>query len=699
MKLARFRVTKFRSVKDSGWIEAGDVTSLIGTNESGKTNVLVPLWKLNPAKDGEINPIADYPRTEYNAIRAMSKEDKPIFIRAEFALTPTILEKVSRLAPTIDPALMEVVCVSRDFAGEYFYDFPKFTSCTAIPKQELIVALHAIRNSIDSAPVAQDMGQVHKTTSLGTLDRMLANANALSDAVSLDELNPIKATLDTLAERGTQADELLSVISRAISDHVGPLHLRLTAPDPALVDSIQEIIRAALPIFVYYSTYGNLDSEIYLPHVIENLQRTDLGTREEAKARTLRVLFDFVRLNAKEILELGKDIDETKAKASLEAIQQSATRKKEREILLQSAGTALTESFRHWWKQGAYRIRFQADGAHFRIWVSDDIRPEEIELEGRSTGLQWFLSFYLIFLVEAQSAHKQAILLLDEPGLSLHPVAQKDLSKFFENLTQTNQLIFTTHSPFLIDSDHLDRVRAVYVDEEGKTAVSPDLRASQTGPQSKSVYSVHAALGLTVSDTLLQGCRPIIVEGISDQILLSAIKNLLVANGKLKPQKEMLFLPSGGVSGVKAVVSIVTGKDEELPFVLLDADKQGREMAEKLRGGLYASVKERVLSIADCIAMVDAELEDLTDAARMAPIIDRYLKGPDDYPFAEATTSGAPIVPQIKEYAARHGIVLLDGWKVELARAIKARLLRRDAGIVFAADLPAWEKLFDLLNA
>ncbi len=54
MKLLQFRVTNFRSVADSGWIAADDVTALIGTNESGKTNLLLPLWKLHPAKDGEI---------------------------------------------------------------------------------------------------------------------------------------------------------------------------------------------------------------------------------------------------------------------------------------------------------------------------------------------------------------------------------------------------------------------------------------------------------------------------------------------------------------------------------------------------------------------------------------------------------------------------------------------------------------------
>jgi recombinational DNA repair ATPase RecF len=66
MKLTGFRVTNFRSVEDSGWIDASDVTALIGTNESGKTNLLIPLWKLNPAKGGEIEPLLDYPRNRYH---------------------------------------------------------------------------------------------------------------------------------------------------------------------------------------------------------------------------------------------------------------------------------------------------------------------------------------------------------------------------------------------------------------------------------------------------------------------------------------------------------------------------------------------------------------------------------------------------------------------------------------------------------
>lgn len=93
----KFQVENFRSVADSGWIETSDVTALIGTNESGKTNLLMPLWKLNPAgKDGVVNLLADAPRNRYNVIR--DAEKKPIFIRAVFELDDAEGDTVAAIA-------------------------------------------------------------------------------------------------------------------------------------------------------------------------------------------------------------------------------------------------------------------------------------------------------------------------------------------------------------------------------------------------------------------------------------------------------------------------------------------------------------------------------------------------------------------------------------------------------------------------
>lgn len=152
-----------------------------------------------------------------------------------------------------------------------------------------------------------------------------------------------------------------------------------------------------------------------------------MSQRESAKARTVRVLFDFVKLNPQEILEMGKENILNNDPERTEIISR---KKEERQVLLESASSNFSKSFNEWWKQGNYKFSFKADGDYFKIWVADSIRPESIELEARSTGLQWFFSFYLVFLVESQRRHKNAILLLDEPGVTLHPSAQEDLFKF-----------------------------------------------------------------------------------------------------------------------------------------------------------------------------------------------------------------------------------------------------------------------------
>src|SRR5436853_3012570 len=94
---------------------------------------------------------------------------------------------------------------------------------------------------------------------------------------------------------------------------------RVTKPHPQEVAEARKMVLNNLPKFVYYSTYGNLDSEIYLPHVIQNMKRKDLGAREQAKARTLKVLFEFVKLQPQEVLELGRDFEDSSNRQPTEA--------------------------------------------------------------------------------------------------------------------------------------------------------------------------------------------------------------------------------------------------------------------------------------------------------------------------------------------------------------------------------------------
>ena len=96
MKLLRFLVTKFRSVMDSGWIDCDDVTTLVGINEAGKSNLLLALWKLKPAKEGEVDPLHDLPINLYSAERD-NLENIP-FISAEFLVEKKLMRSISQKA-------------------------------------------------------------------------------------------------------------------------------------------------------------------------------------------------------------------------------------------------------------------------------------------------------------------------------------------------------------------------------------------------------------------------------------------------------------------------------------------------------------------------------------------------------------------------------------------------------------------------
>jgi hypothetical protein len=412
MRLIRFKVADFRSVDNSDWIDVERVTALIGVNESGKTNLLLPLWKFNPAREGEIKPTSDYPKGNFAAVRADPAAFD--FITTEFELDEDLAKKISELTGV--PASDLRICqVSRDFEGTYTVEFPGHNRPSGVEAATIAKEIDMAIAEIGSMSPLQKEGSL-KDDILATLRTAKPNPKQ-SEFLSVDDLTSLKdcfqAKLPQTPAPTSSLVPRIKLLCEALDKCADPLK----SPAPEDAEGVFDLVIGSLPRFVYYSNYGNLDSEIYLPHVVDNLKRKDLGAREAAKARTLRVLFSFVRLQPKEILELGRDFATTDdRKPSETEIAEIATKKRERTILLNSAGTDLTKRFKDWWKQGDYTFEFQADGDHFRIWVSDSRRPEKVELEDRSSGLQWFLSFYLIFLVESSRDHRGGFCFLMNPG-------------------------------------------------------------------------------------------------------------------------------------------------------------------------------------------------------------------------------------------------------------------------------------------
>jgi predicted ATP-dependent endonuclease of OLD family len=682
-KLRKFRVQNFRSIVDSDWILSNDNNCLIGTNESGKTNLLLALWKLKPANDEPIIPLIDYPRKKY--VDYKETKGNEIFISAEFELEDKEAENLSTLSGW-HKELCKTVLIQRRYNGDYIIQLSK-NKINEFPSNELIKFLESIKEKINNSDILKNEDEVNKKDLIDNINRVISDLQPDTELDKESIENALSKIEDNLTSKYSRKKNINSFFENNYFSEKTKLLSAFSEQGIELNKNAKEFILKTIPTFVYYSDYGNLDTEIYLPHVIENMGRDDLGEKERAKVRSLKVLFDFVKLSPEEILELGKEAlprkvitiqkdqynreinrNEDIEHPEYEDINEVSEHKKEREILLQSASTKLTQDFKNWWKQGNYKFRFQADGNHFRIWVSDEKRSEEIELEGRSRGLQWFFSFFLVFLVESKDAHSNCILLLDEPGISLHPVAQMDLIRFFSSLSKDNQIIYTTHSPFLVDANNLGNVYAMFIGENGESIVSPDLRAN-IKISSKSIYPVHAAIGLTVSETLLLGSDPILVEGVSDQIYLQLIKRYILSIGKYKNKRELVFVPTGGVKGMSPVIKILLGRDNNLPFVVLDADNSGIEKKKQLENDLYKEEKNKILTMNDFLGEGEWEIEDLMPNEELARIFAkkfRRVNSEDEFDYIY--DKDKPIVPQMEKFANENGYKLEKGWKVELAK-------------------------------
>lgn len=702
--LLRYKVINFRSIEESDWIEAGENTCLVGTNEAGKTNLLIALWKLRPANNEPIIPLADYPRHLYSQYKADGHEND-VFIKADFELDEEVKNKVAQDC-NCDPEQVAITLIQRMYNGNYDISLP-YSKIEKYKRERMEKVISDFQEILNRSEYYTKENEELKNK----IERVLSNLFEGLDNEYLEqnEVEGVVSKINSLFPDFGKKQNLPELFNK----HLLPILYKIVDSfnGKAIVstEETKQYILENIPKFVYYSDYGNLDSEIYLPRVIEDLQRTDLTESARAKARTLDVLFQYVKLSPQEIYELGNDrktivkkidaydreISSKEQNLSEEEVAQWAEKKKERGVLLRSAASELTKSFKKWWQQGNYIFSFEADGSHFRINVSDELRPESIELEGRSRGLQWFFSFFLVFLVETKQEHANAILLLDEPGLSLHPLAQYDLATFFRNLSENNQLIYTSHSPFLVDMDNLANVKAVYVDKtSGRTKISSNLRYDEADAE-KSIYPVHAALGLTVSDTLLLGCTPVLVEGPSDQILLTLIKRYLISKGKMLNNKELVFIPTGGVRGMGPVTKLVSSRDNQLPYVLLDSDKPGKDYLKQLKNGTYKEQEEKVLDVATFLGDKAFEIEDLIPAKTLAGMIDRIYRG-KTY-FEDVLIEGEPIVDQIEKWAADNALNLELGWKVDVARELLNNFDRVTRDI--PAELEAhWVTLFETFS-
>lgn len=661
LTFVEFKVTNFRNIDDSGWIPLERVTALVGRNESGKTALLKALHKFNPASEEPYSPQKDFPRDRFTR-DYRDGGDWPA-CAVKFTIAPQLWEAVPKGDGLTLPTQ---VVVTRFYDGSMEYVFEPMPVEPIVSREILDEAFKQFRESAIalSAP-APDQEPTYQSIRTDLLNWCDECDDRLQPFTNLKEEDAI-ATLEFMrgelngrsrGENGSAVTPLQAVLKQQLQ----------LARDPSLQSQLETLIEDNLPVFIYFDNYGVLDSAVFLPRFIDDLQREP----HKPQLRTINAMFKHVQLDARDILELGQSPAENARRAgqqpSPDQIVKDQDKKELRSIKLNSASNDITTRFSAWWKQRRHKVRYEADGDFFRIWISDDRRPDvDIELEARSKGFQWFFSFYLVFLVESEEGHKDAVLLLDEPGLHLHPTAQEELISFFEQLSEKNPLIYSTHSPWLIDGQHLERVRPVTEDDSGHSRIS----VGEWPRDRETIFPLQGAAGYAMVRALFRDRKNILVEGLADYLYLHALSILCRQRGKAALPDDIYITPCGGTKLVGHLASLFLGQTVR-PLVLLDGDDAARVRQDQLLKGLYAGYEKAVLMLDGLFAKEGFEIEDLVGEATLLPALNELF--PKKLSLNKDDRKRGSLVDVLKAAAVRHGLSLPDGWKPEVARRIVSK--------------------------
>jgi hypothetical protein len=284
-------------------------------------------------------------------------------------------------------------------------------------------------------------------------------------------------------------------------------------------------------------------------------------------------LLRLLGFSARELSNLGKA--EQPQPGDLSSWQHYRDQLDRRAYQLNSASVRLSEELRSVWKPDAKRaeaerLRIVADGQYLKVVVEDDLGIE-IELDQRSEGFQWLVSFFVVFFAESADKHKNAVLLLDEPGLSLHGLKQQEFRSTISRLAESNQLIYTTHSPFLVGPDELDRVRVVeMIDRRAGTKV----RTNATAEDPAALLPLQESLGYDLAQSLFSQQRNLLLESLTDFWYIEAVAQMLRDAGIVDLNQRIELMPTNGAAKVAYFATILHAKKLKVA-ALLDSDTNG----------------------------------------------------------------------------------------------------------------------------
>lgn len=669
MKLVKARVQNYRSIRDTGEFEIEEIkTILVGPNEAGKTAILQALQRLNaPEGIKPFNPLRDYPRALYNDI-ATGKVDpaKIIVATGWFSLDSDELAEIP--ANLRNPKNRYVI--SRYLNGDYKH---YLTIAPSLPTYtELKADLQRLAAHMDKHVADEANPNLH-SSALATLSASWDDGTYLTGATAASLISWLESAVIIIDEDNEKE-----------STRFNKLQLRLKEWDE-YSNSVKKL-HDWLPTFVLFSNIFRVKPNIHLSHLAS---RIDSGILDDDQYDYGNIcLLRMLGFTAKKLSELGAAGDPTVGNA--EALESYREQLDSRNYQLNAASLRLSSEIRAVWnpnenKNEASKLRLIADGQYLKVVVEDSIGVE-VELDQRSEGFQWLVSFFIVFFSESDRKHANSILLLDEPGVSLHALKQRDFRATISKLAQKNQTIYTTHSPFMVGPDELDSVRVVeMVDRDIGTKV----HTSITSTDPAALLPLQEALGYDLAQSLFIQQRNLICEGLTDYWYIDATAALLAQGGGPNLNDKIALIPSNTAGKVVYFATILTANQLKVAAIL-DSDNAGDQAAQQEILVHRLSAK-RILRTADYTdpKIPKAEIEDL-----LRDTLVKVAKSEFSIDIAAQATA-EPSRPLIDILEASGG----NFSKYKLAKAYIRWTRDHSAKDLSAAEVAGWTRLIAAINA
>ena len=593
MKLRKIRVTNFRSVDDSEEFEVDRVTCLVGKNEAGKSAILLALAALNP---NEATPVSmdrerDYPRRHLVRYRQNHGDSEAVVIQTTWDLDES-----------------EIQAIEKDVGDD------------VLKSSRVEISRRYGRKIEVKAELDYGASVKHHC------DQFALNASERSMLRSPETTDALMEALDGLASPTPKHQALQQYLNEK-----GDARTR-----------VQNRVIAALPTFMYVSAYDRMDGAIQIEETQERIQNQEIEFDEHRGAQLFVDFLDYA----------GVAVDEITNVSTYETFN----------AMLQAASTNITEQILEYWSQNPdLDVEVKIDearsgdpapfdqGTIARARIKNNLHKVDTPFSERSAGFVWFFSF-LVKFTQVKNTGSPVILLLDEPGLSLHGKAQGDLLRFIDDkLGPSHQVIYTTHSPFMVPADELQRVRIV----EDRVDVTKTPRRSDGTKVTQDVLRVEAdtlfplqgALGYEATQTLFIGEHTLLVEGPSDILYLQALSAALKARGRTELDARWTICPAGGIDRIMPFVSLFAGR--RLHVAVLSDEAQGAKgkverirKSDILRAGHFYTV-------ADFIDAAEGDIEDIFDPEIYAVIVNRSYRLPEPHRVTVEKLDQDPSTPRV----------------------------------------------------